>query len=105
MALSQVFRWPFTRKPRQDLSPPRVDDGWGTRRLYRAAPDPAGYAGFTPGEIGRIRALKVRHDRPASDVAVADRRCRICGCSDGRACAGGCWWVEPDLCSACGVRP
>ena len=31
----------------------------------------------------------------------ADVRCRVCGCSDFRACPGGCWWVEPDLCSAC----
>lgn len=28
-------------------------------------------------------------------------KCRACGCTDDRACLGGCWWVEPDLCSAC----
>lgn len=27
--------------------------------------------------------------------------CRVCGCTDDRACDGGCSWVEPDLCSAC----
>lgn len=27
--------------------------------------------------------------------------CRVCGCTDDAACAGGCYWVEPDLCSAC----
>lgn len=27
--------------------------------------------------------------------------CRKCGCTDLQACAGGCWWVEPDLCSSC----
>jgi hypothetical protein len=27
--------------------------------------------------------------------------CRGCGCTDHAACAGGCWWAEPDLCSAC----
>ena len=30
--------------------------------------------------------------------------CRVCGCTDERACvtpAGPCHWVEPDLCSAC----
>lgn len=27
--------------------------------------------------------------------------CRICGCTETNACPGGCWWVEPDLCSAC----
>lgn len=29
------------------------------------------------------------------------RRCRVCGCTDDQACEGGCYWVEPDLCSAC----
>lgn len=27
--------------------------------------------------------------------------CRVCGCTDERACAGGCSWVEADLCSVC----
>lgn len=27
--------------------------------------------------------------------------CRVCGCTDDRACPGGCYWVEPDLCSRC----
>ncbi|MEU1813234.1 hypothetical protein [Micromonospora aurantiaca (nom. illeg.)] len=34
-------------------------------------------------------------------------RCRICGCTEDRACPGGCFWVpDPqmgDLCSACPV--
>ena len=30
------------------------------------------------------------------------RKCRICGCTNERACPGGCYWVERDLCSACG---
>ncbi len=34
-----------------------------------------------------------------------DRRgmfaCRVCGCTHDRACAGGCSWVETDLCSTC----
>lgn len=31
----------------------------------------------------------------------ADVQCRVCCCTDFRACPGGCWWVEPDLCSSC----
>lgn len=36
----------------------------------------------------------------------SSRSCRICGCTDGRACfdwSSGtpCYWAEPDLCSAC----
>ena len=30
-----------------------------------------------------------------------ERRCRVCGCTDGNACLGGCYWVEEDLCSKC----
>jgi hypothetical protein len=27
--------------------------------------------------------------------------CRGCGCTDDRACPGGCYWVDDDLCSRC----
>lgn len=37
---------------------------------------------------------------PAAMVPVP-RACRVCGCTDDRACEGGCWWVEVGLCSAC----
>jgi hypothetical protein len=33
--------------------------------------------------------------------ALGRRTCRGCGCTQYAACAGGCWWVEPDLCSEC----
>lgn len=29
---------------------------------------------------------------------------RVCGCTDGHACAGGCYWVEHNLCSECGEK-
>lgn len=28
-------------------------------------------------------------------------KCRVCGCTDDRACEGGCSWVEARLCSQC----
>jgi hypothetical protein len=28
-------------------------------------------------------------------------RCSECGCTEEAACPGGCYWVEPGLCSAC----
>lgn len=34
-------------------------------------------------------------------AGAAERRCRKCGCTELHACPGGCWWVGPDLCSAC----
>lgn len=41
---------------------------------------------------------------PASAVtasAPAVPTCRVCGCTDDRACEGGCSWVDSDLCSTC----
>ncbi len=29
------------------------------------------------------------------------RICRKCGCTDNRACHGGCFWIGLDLCSSC----
>lgn len=36
-----------------------------------------------------------------SKAADEMRTCRICGCTDERDCEGGCYWVEPGLCSQC----
>lgn len=30
--------------------------------------------------------------------------CRVCGCTEDRACPGGCWWVFPELCNRCADR-
>jgi len=30
--------------------------------------------------------------------------CRVCGCTNERACPGGCVWAEPNLCSRCARR-
>lgn len=29
------------------------------------------------------------------------QKCKICGCTEDKACEGGCHWVKYDLCSAC----
>ena len=29
------------------------------------------------------------------------RKCRMCGCTEKKACPGGCFWVGKDLCSEC----
>lgn len=34
-------------------------------------------------------------------LAAVVRSCRICGCTELRACPDGCWWVGDRLCSAC----
>jgi predicted esterase len=44
-------------------------------------------------------------DEPVSSdlqpMRAGDRSCRICGCTELKACPGGCWWVLPDVCSTC----
>lgn len=41
---------------------------------------------------------------------AADGACRICGCTDAdctacmKATGSPCWWIEPDLCSACALK-
>lgn len=66
-------------------------------------------AGLEPGALTLSRAdveqlLGAAFDMGAhagvADVAD-DRRCRICGCTQYRACPGSCSWVGPDLCSTC----
>lgn len=46
----------------------------------------------------------IRPEKPEDVVfrpLPVPRVCRVCGCSQFRACPGGCYWVEDDLCSAC----
>lgn len=35
---------------------------------------------------------------------IADRKCSSCGCTEQKACGGGCFWVDWDYCSACGSK-
>ncbi len=64
------------------------------------------------GEASKVKALEwlsvslepVRFKvefSPLFDTVPREGRCRGCGCTDDRACFGGCSWVEPDLCSQC----
>ncbi|MDB6111409.1 MAG: hypothetical protein JWR69_3159 [Pedosphaera sp.] len=52
-------------------------------------------AGFAHGNAFSQTAAR-RHARE-----YINRRCRKCGCTLTHACAGGCYWLEPNLCSAC----
>lgn len=45
----------------------------------------------------RVPGLRT-HEQTSSEP---ERRCRVCGCTDLRACPGRCWWVAVDLCSTC----
>ena len=45
----------------------------------------------------RLCALGLLRELDLSDV----QRCSACGCTEDNPCLNGCWWVRPDLCSAC----
>lgn len=67
--------------------------------------------------IGRVEHHLTEHGYPLSNAPLVredlqfaieavrrvpvQRACRVCGCTDDRACAGGCAWIAEDLCSAC----
>ena len=48
----------------------------------------------------RETALYVEESLPEASPA----RCRVCGCTEEKACPGGCSWVEVDLCSRCAEK-
>lgn len=59
-------------------------------------------AGFAIELQSRLPATLKR----LSEQGWPEGRCRVCGCTDERACedaniGGPCYWVEPNLCSAC----
>lgn len=56
------------------------------------------------GLLDRVLAMAHELGDLGIEVTVDQiRTCRVCGCTDDRACLGGCWWVneEEDLCSSC----
>jgi len=44
--------------------------------------------------------IKVVSDK----VMMFPAACSVCGCTDDKACPGGCFWVKPGLCSACAAK-
>jgi len=34
-------------------------------------------------------------------VEEEEDKCEICGCTERKACEGGCWWISKTLCSTC----
>ena len=45
--------------------------------------------------------LTVLSDEGVTRFKAAERKCRVCGCTEDKACKGGCCWMEWDLCSKC----
>lgn len=50
---------------------------------------------------GRCLLERLRENAAKEAGVPPVRSCRVCGCTDARACPGGCWWVGPRLCSSC----
>ncbi|MFF8188854.1 hypothetical protein ACF044_16495 [Microbacterium sp. NPDC016588] len=62
--------------------------------------------------ISRVTALGTELGAQGGiDQVLLDlvRTCHVCGCTDERACFGGCWWANDegaaDLCSSCADGP
>ncbi len=90
----------ISKLPRQeiefgDYSPGRF--GWIFRNLRRLEGPVAmrGAQGLFP--LQQSPAAFLRLLEPAAT-------CRECTCVEQSACDGGCYWVEPDLCSACKAK-
>ncbi|MDA8186877.1 MAG: ParB/RepB/Spo0J family partition protein [Dehalococcoidales bacterium] len=82
---------------REELYHIHMHPQWGEQYVSRAR----WYLGLDP-EQPPAESSNIEQDVP--DV----RTCRVCGCTDDAACAGGCRWVaDPeggDLCSQCAAR-
>lgn len=76
----------------------KLQDGAGLKMAvsgYPAAGERVAIASLSPEPFD--------HDlsRHPELTPVSERACRECGCTEASACPGGCYWVEPDLCSRC----
>lgn len=54
---------------------------------------------FVPQSIATL--IRSREAHRGLGTLLPERFCRVCGCTESNACEGGCYWVEPDLCSRC----
>lgn len=81
----------------------RTSGGW--KNVIRFSPERRGEVtravGNFTGILGANAAWCVRHPSGHRELLPLTGICRECGCTDMHACEGGCWWIEPDLCSAC----
>ncbi len=65
-------------------------------RNHRTGKTSVRYPGI---DVAGLPAVRIAY--PVEEECAEAGICRTCGCTDTHACAGGCWWVEADLCSAC----
>ena len=89
----------ITRTPYQaDGTPGLLCAGWVALRLKHVQRD-------IPGKHlpANVTAADLVAHGPQIGSGNTKRRCEACGCTDDRACIGGCAWVAPDvdLCTRC----
>jgi hypothetical protein len=48
-----------------------------------------------------ITIAEISEGVPVALFSAGPRTCRVCGCTDDNACAGGCTWADWDLCTSC----
>jgi hypothetical protein len=100
-----------------------------SQKLYNHSPDGFnwGYGGSGPAQLALAVLLHISNEMNALanyqrfkfdviagldqdfdiniDVSKYIRSCRVCGCTDDKACLGDdgnpCYWIEDNLCSAC----
>lgn len=112
----------FDCKAGWDRLTPEVQREIGTAAIVAAlgslgsaqADSPAHYTAEVEG-MHHISRLVSEHLLPASVTepsevprpdlgSIGIRSCHSCGCTDESGCEQGCYWVGPNLCSAC-CRP
>ena len=72
-------------------------------RASRAQASDAGVASFRYSILPRRRRVSAGKKK---ETTPATRVCSGCGCTDDRACPGGCAWhaIDPPLCTTCHAR-
>jgi hypothetical protein len=79
----------------------------GTMTLDVGDAEPADFLVTCDTALQIAASLTAKTDYPITYSPIEDWTaiCRICGCTNGESCPGGCWWKEPDLCSSCDGEP
>lgn len=73
-----------------------VLDWWETHQYDESLPGHNAYD-ETPDFVETAKVMASTE----SQQDIKEQTCRICGCTDSKACEGGCSWVLPGLCSKC----
>jgi hypothetical protein len=60
---------------------------------------------FSEDLVRRVTAIAAAGLAQFAGLRAFVQTCRVCGCTDAHACAGGCSWATPSLCSACAKKP